>query len=172
MQVYRPNLCDVNALKQKAKAWNQQSLTVSAPCTRVINSLLVWRSSAARAVKRPNSHKPFPLTNLLHDLSTRGLQTKWFTILTVIRIRMPNYWKKLKKAIRKGKKKKRKKVHLNMWTAQNFTNSQTPGVQPPFCTLDWISTITKCDVHKASRAFWFVHHLFATTFVRLFWKAA
>lgn len=76
MQVYRPNLCDVNALKQKAKAWNQQSLTVSAPCTRVINSLLVWRSSAARAVKRPNSHKPFPLTNLLHDLSTRGLQTQ------------------------------------------------------------------------------------------------
>lgn len=75
---------------------------------------------------------------------------------------MPNYWKKIKKQL------ERKKVHLNMWTAQNFTNSQTPQVQPPFCTLDWISTITKYDVHnKASRAFWFVHHLFATTFVRL-----
>lgn len=82
MQVYRLNLCDdVNALEQKTKktktkTWNRQSLTVSAPCTRVINCLFVWRSSAARAVKGSNSHKPFPLTNLLHDLSTRGLQTQ------------------------------------------------------------------------------------------------
>lgn len=47
MQVYRLNLCDdVNALEQKTKTkktktktWNRQSLTVSAPCTRVINCL-------------------------------------------------------------------------------------------------------------------------------------
>lgn len=67
-----------NKNKTKNKNQNLKSAESHSECSLHTSNkrLFVWRSSAARAVKGSNSHKPFPLTNLLHDLSTRGLQTQ------------------------------------------------------------------------------------------------